>query len=69
MTAKKMADIFFGKFSELISKDKNLPFEKITKENEQISTDQVKDNKKPNQKIIIYSAIVLTGAFLIFAFF
>ena len=69
MTAKKMADIFFGKFSELISKDKNLPSEKITKENEQISTDQVKDNKKPNQKIIIYSAIILTGAFLIFAFF
>ena len=62
MTAKKMADIFFGKFSELIS----------MQENPQVDFEAMNDNQKsniPNQtkkflskKIIIYiSALIFLG--------
>ena len=68
MTAKKMADIFFGNFSELISKDKNLSKEDLTI-SDKSSTDQIVDNKKPNQKIFIYSAVILVAAILIFSIF
>ena len=68
MTAKKMADIFFGNFSELISKDKNLSKEDLTI-SDKSSTDQNVDNKKPNQKILIYSAVILVAAILIFSIF
>jgi hypothetical protein len=68
MTAKKMADIFFGNFSELISKDKNLSKEDLTI-SDKSSTDQIVDNKKPNQKILIYSAVILVAAILIFSIF
>ena len=68
MTAKKMADIFFGNFSELISKDKNLSKEDLAISNKS-STDQIVDNKKPNQKILIYSAVILVAAILIFSIF
>ena len=68
MTAKKMADIFFGNFSELISKDKNLSKEDLTI-SDKSSTDQNVDNKKPNQKILIYSAVILVAAILIFLIF
>ena len=58
MTAKKLADIFFGKFSELIS-PKNQP--KQEKENKKT----VLENKikiKSNNKITIYiSVIILLG--------
>ena len=58
MTAKKMADIFFGKFSELIS-PKCKPKEE--KENKKIVLDN-KTRKKSNNKILIYiSAIILVG--------
>ena len=58
MTAKKMADIFFGKFSELIS-PKSKPKEE--KENKKIVLDN-KTRKKSNNKILIYiSAIILVG--------
>ena len=59
MTAKKMADIFFGKFSELISvKTANTKIEE-TKKNK-IST-----KKKPLNKIIlISSAIIIVGIIL-----
>jgi len=66
MTAKKMADIFFGNFSELISKDKNLSKEDLAISDKR-STDQIVDNKKPNQKILIYSAVILVAAILIFS--
>jgi hypothetical protein len=69
MTAKKMADIFFGKFSELISKDESLSSEEMFGVSEQSSTDQIVNNKKPNQKILIYSSIILVGAVIIFSFF
>ena len=68
MTAKKMADIFFGKFSDLISKDddqSNIESEK----SEETDTKIYPVNKKPNQKILIYSAIILFGAVIIFSFF
>jgi len=68
MTAKKMADIFFGNFSELISKDKNLSKEDLAI-SDKSSTDQNVDNKKPNQKILIYSAVILVAAILIFLIF
>ena len=68
MTAKKMADIFFGNFSELISNDKNLSKEDLAI-SDKSSTDQIVDNKKPNQKILIYSAVILVAAILIFSIF
>ena len=68
MTAKKIADIFFGNFSELISKDKNLSKEDLAI-SDKSSTDQIVDNKKPNQKILIYSAVILVAAILIFSIF
>ena len=64
MTAKKMADIFFGKFSELISStdegnNKDQIDQKLT------SQDNIKS--KNQNKILIYSAVVV-GA-LILAYF
>jgi carbon monoxide dehydrogenase subunit G len=64
MTAKKMADIFFGKFSELISStdegnNKNQIDQKLTNQ------DNIKS--KNQNKILIYSAVVV-GA-LILAYF
>ena len=69
MTAKKMADIFFGKFSELISKDKSSSLDKSSEVSQLSSNDQISKNKKPNQKILIYSAIILVGAVIIISFF
>jgi hypothetical protein len=69
MTAKKMADIFFGKFSELISKDKSSSLDKSSEVSQLSSNDQISNNKKPNQKILIYSAIILVGAVIIISFF
>jgi len=68
MTAKKMADIFFGKFSDLISKDESSSKENPNN-NEQSTADQIIDNKKPDQKILIYSAIILTAAIIIYLIF
>ena len=57
MTAKKMSDIFFGKFSELIVL-KNISREKKSKpESENIP--QKKPNTKYGEKILIYSVVVL----------
>ncbi len=68
MTAKKMADIFFGKFSDLISKDENSLSKEKTDISGQNSTDQIL-NKKPNQKIFVYSAVILIGVIVIFSIF
>ena len=62
MTAKKMADIFFGKFSKLISKDE-------IKISDERSNNQIVDNKKPNQKILFYSATIIAVGILIFLIF
>tara|TARA_B100001059_G_C17560143_1_gene439657 strand:- start:144 stop:725 length:582 start_codon:yes stop_codon:yes gene_type:complete len=68
MTAKKMADIFFGKFSKLISKDNNSLSEEKTDISQENSSDQ-NVNKKPNQKILVYSGIILIAAIIIFSIF
>ena len=64
MTAKKMADIFFGKFSELISStDEGNNKDQI----DQKLTDQDNIKNKNQNKVLIYSAVVV-GA-LILAYF
>tara|TARA_B100001996_G_C18519577_1_gene538740 strand:+ start:50 stop:631 length:582 start_codon:yes stop_codon:yes gene_type:complete len=68
MTAKKMADIFFGKFSELISFDESSSKDHLDI-SEQSSVEPVINNKKPNQKILIYSAVVLAVVIIIYSFF
>ena len=68
MTAKKMADIFFGKFSDLISNDETKS-KKKTEVKEGNVKEQVADNKKPNQKILIYSAVIAAVAILIYIIF
>ena len=68
MTAKKMADIFFGKFSELIS-----PVESSNK-NDQATTKEIVEDRdqtkqKPqNQKILIYAGGFVVVAVLIYLF-
>ena len=63
MTAKKMADIFFGNFSNLISVEKiSLETDSKTKiENQEIiGNNKIRTNQ--NKKIIIYiSAVILIG--------
>ena len=68
MTAKKMADIFFGKFSEIISKDKIKSKEDIV-DGEEKSNIQITDEKKSNLRMLIYSAAIVTAAILIFFIF
>ena len=68
MTAKKMADIFFGKFSEIIYKDKIKSKEDIV-DGEEKSNIQITDEKKPNLRMLIYSAAIVTAAILIFFIF
>ena len=68
MTAKKMADIFFGKFSELItsSNDSDSRKEKSTDE---ISTNDTNEKKSTNQKIYIYVGIGLAVAIIAYLIF
>ena len=67
MTAKKMADIFFGKFSELISTEdsSSLGESSIEKIDQTI---EVKP-KKQNQKILIIAGVVTIVAVLVYSFF
>ena len=67
MTSKKMADIFFGKFSELISTEDSLPSEDSSDEKID-ETSQIKP-KNQNQKILIYAAVGVAVAILIYSFF
>ena len=60
MTAKKMADIFFGKFSELISTKEEI--DKIVKTNE----DKIPRVKKSQNKILIYFSIGILAAIAIY---
>ena len=66
MTAKKMADIFFGKFSELISTKDSLSNEILTDEKID-KQDQLKP-KTQNQKVLIYAAVAVAVAILIYSF-
>ena len=68
MTAKKMADIFFGKFSDLISpvESSNKNDQATTKE---IAEDRDQTKQKPqNQKILIYAGGFIVVAVLIYLF-
>ena len=67
MTAKKMADIFFGKFSELISTEE-IPSSKILADQKVDKHDQI-NPKKLNQKILIYATGAVAVAILIYSFF
>ncbi len=67
MTAKKMADIFFGNFSELISTEETSPNEISTEEKIE-EQDQTKP-KKQNQKILIYAGVTAIIAILVYSFF
>ena len=67
MTAKKMADIFFGKFSELISAE-DISSNEIKHEQKVDQQNQSK-SKPNNQKILIYASGVAAVAILIYLFF
>ena len=61
MTAKKMADIFFGKFSELVSNKS-----KILK-TETVSDVKVPREKKPLNKVLIYSSLIIIIIIIIYS--
>ena len=58
MTAKKMADIFFGKFSELVSSDQD-DKKTIEENSEKI---EVPSEKKSKNKTLIYISIAILAA-------
>ena len=68
MTAKKMADIFFKKFSEVISKETITSNEQINIK-EEISENQTSNKQKSNNKILYYSASILVAAIIIYLIF
>jgi hypothetical protein len=61
MTAKKMADIFFGKFSELVSNKTDIL------KTEKVSDARVPREKKPFNKILIYSSLIIIIATIIYS--
>ena len=68
MTAKKMADIFFGKFSELITPSDNEESANQKQFDEKNSTDS-SNKKSSNQKIYIYAGIGLAVAIIAYLIF
>jgi len=61
MTAKKMADIFFSKFSELVSNKTNIL------KTETVSDVKVPREKKSINKILIYSSLIIIIAIIIYS--
>ena len=61
MTAKKMADIFFGKFSELVSNKTDIL------KTEKDSDARVSREKKPFNKILIYSFLIIIITIIIYS--
>ena len=61
MTAKKLADMFFGKFSELVSNQSNVL------KTETVSDVRVPREKKPINKILIYSSLIIIIAIIIYS--
>ena len=57
-----MADIFFGKFSELISKDKD---DKKTKQ-KNAEKNEVPSKKKPQNKKLIYISVAILAAIAVY---
>ena len=68
MTAKKMADIFFGKFSELITPSTNEESLNQNQLDEKNSTDS-SGHKPLNQKLLIYGGVVLAVAIIAYLIF
>ena len=68
MTAKKMADIFFGKFSELITTS-NDSDSREEKSSDEISAIDSNEKKSSNQKIYIYVGIGLAVAIIAYLIF
>ena len=68
MTAKKMADIFFGKFSELITTS-NSSDSREEKSSDEISANDSNKKKSTNQKIYIYVGIGLAVAIIAYLIF
>ena len=68
MTAKKMADIFFGKFSELITTS-NDSDNREKKSSDEISANDSNEKKSTNQKIYIYVGIGLAVAIIAYLIF
>ena len=68
MTAKKMADIFFGKFSELITTS-NGSDSREEKSSDEISSNDSNEKKSTNQKIYIYVGIGLAVAIIAYLIF
>ena len=60
MTAKKMADIFFGKFSEIISNKATI--DKI----EEISENKIPREKKPLKKLLIIASLVIIIGIIVY---
>ena len=67
MTAKKMADIFFGKFSELITTKNETKISNIQEKNEE-NSEKPKSNKI-NKKFILYPLGILTIIVILYNFF
>ena len=66
MTAKKMADIFFGKFSELISSEKVTDDKDLNEEKEIKVEEPKKVSNDINKKILIYVSVAILLGILIF---
>ena len=67
MTAKKMADVFFGKFSELISTEDSSSTQ--VSSNDKINQTADIKPKKQNQKILIYAGVIVIIAILAYSIF
>jgi len=68
MTAKKMADVFFGKFSEIISST-NAEDEKMIFEELNISTNEKILNKNNNKKKYLYFSFAVLIVLIIYIFY
>ena len=68
MTAKKMADIFFGKFSDLITTSNGSDSRK-EKSSDEISANDSNEKKSTNQKIYTYVGIGLAVAIIAYLIF
>ena len=68
MTAKKMADIFFGKFSEIISST-NTEDEKMISEELNISTNEKILNQNNNKKKYLYFSFAALIVLIIYIFY
>lgn len=69
MTAKKMADIFFGKFSELITPSGNNEEGVNQNQSEEKNSADYSGQKSSNQKFLIYGGVVLAVAIIAYLIF